>query len=38
MDRKTPPAITMRTAILEFGAKFDDLREVLVAIFVLYEV
>jgi hypothetical protein len=38
MDRETPPAISMRAAILEFGAKFDDLREILVAIFVLYEV
>lgn len=38
MDRKTPPAISMRAAILKFGAKFDDLREVLVAIFVLHEV
>ena len=38
MDRKTPPAISMRATILEFGAKFNDLREVLVTIFVLYEV
>jgi hypothetical protein len=38
MDRKTPPAIPMRSAILEFGAKFNDLCEVLVAIFVLYDV
>ena len=38
MDRKTSPAITMRTAILEFGAEFDDLCEVLVAVLVLYEV
>jgi len=35
MDRKTPPAIPVRSAILEFGAKFNDLCEVLVAIFVL---
>jgi hypothetical protein len=38
MNRKTSPAITMRAAILELGAKFNDLREVLVAVFVLYEV
>lgn len=38
MDCKTPPAISMRAAVLEFGAKFDDLREVLVAIFVLDEI
>ena len=38
MNSEPSPAITMRAAILEFGAKFDDLSEVLVAVFVLYEV
>jgi len=35
MDRKASPTIAVGAAVLEFGAKFDYLSEVLMAVLVL---
>ena len=35
MDCKTPPAIAVRAAVLEFGTKSDYLGKVLIAVLIL---